>query len=56
MRVLRVGLESAKARGRNGGRKKAHTTEQIKAMMQMVQTKQKYVKCSMSREQLCIVS
>ncbi|MBT2616134.1 MULTISPECIES: recombinase family protein [unclassified Bacillus (in: firmicutes)] len=34
---VRSGLESAKARGRNGGRKKAHTKEQIKAMMQMVE-------------------
>ncbi|MBT2736214.1 recombinase family protein [Bacillus sp. ISL-7] len=33
---VKSGVESAKARGRMGGRKKAHTKEQIKAMMQMI--------------------
>lgn len=30
------GLESAKSRGREGGRKKAHTEQQIKAMLEMI--------------------
>ena len=31
------GVESAKARGRSGGRKKAHTKEQIKGMLAMIE-------------------
>lgn len=34
---VKSGVESAKARGRSGGRKKAHTKEQIEGMIEMLE-------------------
>ena len=50
------GVAAAKARGREGGRKKAHTPQQIEGMLKMIEqgeSKYQYVRCLMFQEQPC---